>query len=117
MDIRSDELYKICVCVPEEFLEKMMDSVNDVIGSVFPGYDRAFSYSRVKGTWRPLKGSKPFKGRIGEIETADEIRLEFVVRGSDLKDVLNIIADVHPYEEPAIDVIPMLNWKDVIRSS
>ncbi|MDR0778731.1 MAG: hypothetical protein LBE48_04770, partial [Methanomassiliicoccaceae archaeon] len=102
------------VNVPEEFLEEIMDSVNLLMEPVHPGYDRTFQYSRVKGTWRPLEGSSPYKGSLNRIETADEIRLEFVVRGKDLKNVIGCIVNIHPYEEPAIDVIPALGWRDVI---
>jgi hypothetical protein len=114
MDIPAHGLYKISVNVPEEFLEELMDSVNSVMDPVYPGYDRAFEYSSVKGTWRSLEGSNPFKGTLNKIETADEIKLELVVNGKDLKNVMNCIIRIHPYEEPAIDVIPVYGWKDVI---
>jgi hypothetical protein len=114
MNVRDDHLYKICVNVPEEFLEDMMDSIDLAMDPVYPGYDRTFEYSRVKGTWRALEGSSPYRGAIGRIETADEIRLEFVVRGKDLKNVVKAIAEVHPYEEPAMDIMPTYLWKDLI---
>ncbi|MDR2866482.1 MAG: hypothetical protein LBV13_03660 [Methanomassiliicoccaceae archaeon] len=114
MDIDGDGIFKICVHLPEEFLERMMDSVNSAMEPIYKGYDRAFGYSKAVGTWRPLDGSNPYKGAVGIIETTDEVRLEFAVHGRDLKAVVKIIADVHPYEEPAIDIIPMCSWKDVI---
>jgi hypothetical protein len=110
----SDEIYKITVCVPEEYLERMMDRINEVMGPLYPGYDRAFSYSLSVGTWRPLEGSSPFKGRVNEIEVADEIRLEFIVRGNDVKNVVKAVADVHPYEEPGIDLMRVHHWKEFI---
>jgi len=114
MKIRDDGVYKVCVNLPEEFLEEMMDSVNSSMSPVFPGYDRTFEYSYVKGTWRALEGSSPHRGDINKIEIADEIRLEFVVRGRDLKNVIKTVVSVHPYEEPAIDVTPTDLWKDIV---
>ena len=110
------EVYKVGVNVPEEFLERLMDAINGSMSPVYPKYDRTFSYWRVKGTWRPLEGADPYDGRIGEISVADEIRLEFAVRLEDLESVVSAIHRVHPYEEPAIDVIPMMPWKDLIPS-
>ena len=107
------EVFKISVNVPDEFLEKLMDSLNSVMEPVYPGYDRTFSYSRVTGTWRPLKGSSPFKGTIGKIEISDEMRLEFVVKRKDLKKVVDIIEKIHPYEEPAIDITKVYCRKDI----
>ena len=114
MKAGDEELFKVSVNVPEEYLEKMMDSINSKTGPVYPGYDRTFGHFRVTGTWRPLAGSRPFKGTIGEIEAADEIRLEFIVRGKDLGDAVKEIVSVHPYEEPAIDIVRTLSWKEFV---
>jgi hypothetical protein len=110
----EDSVFKICVGIPETFSQKLMDAVNDSMSPLYPGYDRVFATYHANGTWRPLPGSKPYIGSIGEIETADEIRVEFAVRRRDLKNVLEVIRKVHPYEEPAIDVIPMYGWKEII---
>jgi hypothetical protein len=107
------DVFKISVNVPEEFLERIMDSVNSVMEPVFPGYDRTFSYSPVTGTWRPLDGSRPFKGTIGKIEVSDEMKLEFVVRRKDLKNVIDAIIKIHPYEEPAIDITKVFLGNDI----
>ncbi len=93
-----------------------MDAINDVMDPLYPKYDRCFMYYEVNGTWRPLEGASPFNGTIGEIERAIEMRVEFAVKEKDLEKVLKAIRDVHPYEEPAIDVIPMISWKSVIPS-
>ena len=110
------DIYKIGVNIPPEFLEKLMDSVTEAMEPLYPGYDRTFMYWPSKGTWRPLPGSDPYLGKVGEIETAEEIRVEFAVKEKDLERVLNVIAEVHPYEEPAIDVIPMCSWRRFIAS-
>jgi len=92
-----------------------MDRIDNVMDPVYPGYERTFSYSKITGTWKPVEGSNPFKGETGKIETADEIRLEFVAVGKDLKNVIAEIVNVHPYEEPAIDITPVLRGKDLVR--
>jgi len=112
MEIGGDIL-KVTVNVPEEFLERIMDSVNSVMDPVFPGYDRTFSYYPVTGTWRPLKGSSPYKGTVGKIEVSDEIKLEFAVKRKDLKKVIEVIEKIHPYEEPAIDITKVVCGKDI----
>ncbi len=109
--------YKIGVNVPKGTEQGFMDSINGVMRPLYPGYDRCFSWWDVNGTWRPLPGSDPYQGRVGEIETTVETRIEFAVRGEDLEAVVSRIVEIHPYEEPAIDVIPMVPWKDVARRS
>lgn len=112
----ESEIFKIGVNIPAEFLQTLMDSINDNMESLYPLYDRTFNYWPVKGTWRPLPGATPYNGTVGRIVLADEMRLEFTVKEKDLEKVLMIIKDVHPYEEPVIDIIPMVEWKSIIPS-
>lgn len=93
-----------------------MDAVTASIQPLYPGYDRCFTYWPVTGTWRPLEGSHPFDGEIGRICTASEIHLEFAVSMKYLKKAVEAVCRAHPYEEPAIDVIPMIPWKELIPS-
>ncbi len=101
---------------PTAFLDRVMDEVTASITPLYPGYDRCFSYWPVTGTWRPLEGSNPYQGSVGHIEVAEEMRIEFVVKEEELEKAVEAVRRVHPYEEPAIDVIPMVPWKDLIPS-
>ncbi len=112
----DSDVYKIGVTVPESHLEAVMDSLDGVAEPVYPGYDRVFSWWPVTGSWRPLEGSRPYDGEVGEISVAEEIRLEFAVRAGDLGRAVAAVRDAHPYEEPAIDIIPMVPWRSVIPS-
>jgi hypothetical protein len=116
-DSMEPKAYKISVAIPAEHKEKLFDAVNDAMQQVYPGYDRAFSVTRTEGTWRSLEGSDPFIGKVGEISIEEEIRVDFAIKAEDLRDVVLAIRKVHPYEEPAIDILPMVLWKDVINSS
>jgi len=106
--------YKISLTIPAEYKDRLMDEVNSSMQQIYPGYDRVFSMTMTDGTWRSLEGSNPFSGRVGEISVEKELRIDFAVKADDLKKVILAIRRVHPYEEPAIDVIPMILWKDVI---
>ncbi|MDO5853947.1 MAG: divalent cation tolerance protein CutA [Thermoplasmata archaeon] len=109
-----DQAYRIGVNIPVGTEESFMDSVNAVMHPLYPGYDRCFCWWTVNGTWRPLEGSSPFQGRVGEIERSQETRIEFAVLAEDLEAVVSRIVEIHPYEEPAIDIIPIIPWKDVL---
>jgi len=104
------KVFRISVNVPPEFLDRMMDTITDAIDTPYPGYERAFGYFPVTGTWRSLEGSNPYKGKVGEIEIADEMRLEFIVLEKNLKIAVAAIREVHPYEEPAIDIVEIIDW-------
>ena len=106
--------YKISVAIPADHMDKLMDAVNEAMQQIYPGYDRVFSVTNTKGTWRPLEGADPFIGSIGEVAVEDELRIDFAIKAEDLKKVVLAIRKVHPYEEPAIDILPMVLWKDII---
>jgi len=106
--------YKISLTIPAEHKDRLMDEVNGSMRQIYPGYDRVFSITKAEGTWRSLDGSHPFIGRAGEISVEEELRIDFAVNADDLKEVILAIRRVHPYEEPAIDIIPLILWKDVI---
>ncbi len=114
MRIDDDAVYKVVAYLPESHLDIAMDAVNESMESLFPNYDRTFSHFPVTGTWRSLEGSNPYSGEAGRISSEPELRLEFGVRGRDLLRALRALRDVHPYEEPAIDVFPMLAARDLL---
>lgn len=111
------EIYGITVCVPERFLSELMDSIDRVMEPVYPGYRRCFYYFPVKGTWKTQEGAHPFDGKVGETTVSDEMLLKFVCRKEDLRNVLRTIDRVHPYEEPAVDVVPQYAWRDLLAPS
>ena len=108
------DICKIVVFIPEEFSGKLMDSITEVIETPYKNYERTFSISKVKGTWRPIDDARPFKGTVGKIEESEELRIEFIIQKKDLSVTIRTIRNIHPYEEPAIDIIEMTDWHSVI---
>ena len=113
---RDCDIYGVAVNIPPEFADRLMDAIDSVMEPVYPGYRRCFYYYPVKGTWKTMESAKPYDGVPGEITVADEIRIKFVCREGDIAAVLQKIREVHPYEEPAIDVVPQIGWKELIPS-
>ena len=69
--------------------------------------DCSFSSEGI-GRFRPLKGSNPTIGEIGKLEEVEEERIETICPIGKLKEVIEEIKKVHPYEEPVIDVYPLI---------
>lgn len=72
-------------------------------------YDSCSFSVKGVGRFRPLEGAKPAIGEVGQIEEVEEERIETVVAAEKLEEVLTAVKAAHPYEEPAIDVYPLLN--------
>ena len=59
------------------------------------------------------KDLKIYIGEKEKIEFVDEEKLEVVCDINIAKRVLNKIREVHPYEEPGIDIIPLIDEEDL----
>ncbi len=91
-----------------------MDAVDTAVGPMSPNYRRVFSITDSTGTWMPIGDAKPFIGEIDSISVEPEHRLDFVVDDDALVTALRAIESSHPYEEPAVDVIPMRHWRSYL---
>ena len=102
------ELVKVVVTVPE----KDADMLRGIIGDICAGQVGNYSHTSfsVKGTGRflPTEGANPAIGTVGKPEEVNEERIEITCDKNKLEDVLVAIRNNHPYEEPAIDVYPLL---------
>ncbi len=101
--------FKIEVYIPYNFTDKIREALNEIgIGKV-GNYDNCVCVSEVKGIFRPLKGSDPYLGIENELCEVLENKVESICKKEDLKKVIDMIKDMHPYDEPLINVIPLLD--------
>lgn len=98
-------LKKLVTFVPEAHFEKVRDALFSVGCGHLGDYDSCGFGSLGNGNFRPLKGAKPAIGRVGKLETVQEVRFETLVV-SGLEDVaVQTLKSAHPYEEVAYDLI------------
>lgn len=98
---------KLEIFVPESHLDAVREALQRADAGHIGGYDSCLAYSRVTGTWRPLAGTSPYLGEIGSVCEAPEIKVEVTILAKNLKQTLDAVNAVHPYEEPVINVIPL----------
>ncbi|PKO07139.1 MAG: cytochrome C biogenesis protein [Chloroflexi bacterium HGW-Chloroflexi-3] len=109
MNLNTVTDFKIEVYLPAEYLESIRLALTAAQAGFVGNYDNVFATTQVTGHWRPLPGSDPYQGNIGEMETAPEIKLEVNCKKEHVSTTLQAIRAAHPYEEPLIRVIPILN--------
>lgn len=100
-------MFKLCFYVPELHLESVKQAVFEAGAGKIGDYDRCCWQTLGQGQFRPLAGSQPFLGQEGEVETVQEYKVEIVCDNALIKDVIAALIKVHPYEEPAYDVIKL----------
>ncbi|MCG7291731.1 Nif3-like dinuclear metal center hexameric protein [Corynebacterium afermentans] len=69
------------------------------------------------GEFTPVEGANPTDGAVGAHYTGDEIRVEFVARAADRRRIVEKLREVHPYEEPAFDVVQMADTSDLDKAT
>ena len=60
-------------------------------------------------SFRLLEEATPALGRVGELVTKGESKVEVTVREPRLAEVIEAVRRVHLYEEPLINVLPLAN--------
>lgn len=100
---------KLEIFIPSTHLSQLQSALQKVDAGHIGNYDSCLSYSEVIGTWRPLTGTNPYIGKQNEISRESELKVEVCVWVKNLEKTIKAIKEVHPYEEPVINVIPLLN--------
>lgn len=109
----SPKELKLEIFVPESHLPVLRSALQSVRAGILGNYDSCLAYSKVTGSWRPLPGSHPYLGTEDEVSEEEELKVEVNILAENLEEILDAIYEVHPYEEPLVNVIPLLNRKKV----
>ena len=99
---------KLVWFVPEDFLDATRDAVFEAGGGRIGEYERCSWYAAGTGTFLGGEDTRPALGERGREERLPELRVETVVSGDRLDDVVSALRRAHPYEEPAYDVYPLV---------
>ena len=97
-------MYKLAFFVPESHLEEVKQAVFASGAGRIGDYDSCCWQVLGQGQFRPLDGSAPFLGQLGQVESVAEYRVEMVCEDQLISNAVKALVDAHPYEEPAYDV-------------
>jgi hypothetical protein len=100
---------KIEIFIPESYVPALRDELSKVGAGHIGDYDHCISVSTVRGYWRPLEDANPFLGKVGKISEGSECKVEVNCKLEVVKPTLEAIRCIHPYEEPVINILPLLN--------
>lgn len=101
--------YKLVIFVPEEAIEAVKQAIFNAGAGRLGHYDSCSWQVLGEGQFRPLAGSRPYVGELDAVERVAEYRLETLVAKQDLHGVLAAVKQAHPYEEPAFEVVQLVN--------
>ena len=100
---------KLEIFVPQEHALKIRDELAKIGVGIIGNYDHCVALIPIRGFFRPMQGAKPFEGEVGKISEVAEYKLEVNCTRDLVNEAIKVIKQVHPYEEPLINVIPLAN--------
>lgn len=100
---------KIHVTVPSENTQEVRNAICEEGAGVIGNYSYCTITTKCKGTFKPLDNANPYIGEKNKLEIVDEEKIEAICDINILKRVLKRLREVHPYEEPAISIIPLID--------
>ena len=101
------KFYKLETYVPPEYAEAVKAALAAAGAGRWGAYDRCFWSTAGTGEFRPLAGANPFLGRVGEVVSTPEIKLETLCPAECVGAVVAALKASHPYEVPAFYLPPV----------
>ncbi len=107
--MKDIKAFKLEIFAPEEFVLSIQEAMHKAGAGCLGNYDHIAARIKTKGYWRPLEGSEPRSGAVGSLCSAAEVKIEVHCKSELVKAVVKAVRDIHPYEEPLINIIPLAN--------
>ncbi|GEM00495.1 dinuclear metal center protein, YbgI/SA1388 family [Halolactibacillus halophilus] len=111
MLVEEDEIknVKLQVFVPHTHKEILDEALTRLGIGTMGNYEACVYETDGIGRFQPTDKADPFIGERQTREAVEEVKLEYLITHDQVSNALSIIDEVHPYETPAFDLIPLLN--------
>lgn len=103
---------QIIITVPRTHLLPVLEAAAAAGAGVLGAYTHCAFYHEGMGRFRGGDESNPAIGERGQIEEVEEYRVETFCDRTIVRRVTAAIRAAHPYEEPAIYLLPLLSEAD-----
>jgi len=104
---------KIIVTVPIDNVDEVRIALCEAGAGIIGNYTHCSMSSKCIGTFKPNEDANPYIGENNKLEYVEEEKIEVVCDFKNVKKVIKELRKVHPYEEPAIDIIPLIDEDDL----
>jgi dinuclear metal center YbgI/SA1388 family protein len=107
---KESQLKKLIVFAPPSMAKKVQEALFKTGAGHIGKYSECSFISEGTSTFKPGEGSNPTTGKIGERETGEELKMEFIFQAHKEEELLLAMIAAHEYEEVAYDIIPLGNY-------
>jgi structural hemagglutinin/hemolysin toxin protein RtxA len=103
-------MYMLCFNVPEPNLEEVKNAIFAAGAGVIGNYSHCSWQILGQGQFKPLEGSNAFIGKVNQMETIAEYKVETVCAEHCIKEVVSALKKAHPYETPSYQIWPLTDF-------
>jgi hypothetical protein len=107
------ESVRIIVFVPLESAGTVRTAIGDSGGGIIGNYSHCSFSTKGMGRFKPNEKANPHIGKANRLEKVEEERIEFMCPKSEAKKIIAAIKNVHPYEEVALYITPLIDEKSL----
>lgn len=108
----TEKKYKIAVFVPDDHANRVRTAMAKEGAGFIGGYSNCTFNTNGFGTFKPMEGTHPYIGTVGNLVNTPEVKIETIVTKDKLDSVVKAMLKSHPYEEVAYDVYELKNMED-----
>lgn len=101
---------KLVLTVPTTHADIVRKAIGDAGAGIVGNYTHCSFSSKGTGRFLPEEGANPHIGEVGIFEKVEEERIEVTCDIEIIEKVILSMKEVHPYEEVAYDVYPLLSY-------
>lgn len=104
---------KISVTIPVDSVSIVRDAICNEGAGIIGNYTHCSNSVKCIGTFKPSTNAKPYIGECNKLEFVEEEKLEVICDINIVKKIIKKLRETHPYEEPGIDIIPLIDEEDL----
>jgi hypothetical protein len=105
-------MYRLSFYVPKTHLESVKTALFAIGAGRYRNYEHCSWQTSGTGQFKPLAGSKPFKGTENITENVEEFKVEMVCTDEVIKKAIITLLKAHPYEEVAYECYRIMTIDD-----
>lgn len=103
-------MYKLYIFCPDnpKIIEKIINAASDAGAGILGNYSHCASIIKCVSQWKSEPGAHPTIGKVGTVSRVQEVKIEMICPENKAQKVKAAVKKVHPYEEPAIEFVPLI---------
>ncbi|MGI9013123.1 MAG: Nif3-like dinuclear metal center hexameric protein [Phycisphaerales bacterium] len=106
--LHASQACKIVIFCPPDAVDTLRSGLTSIGAGNIGNYEQCSFTTEGQGTFMGTGAAKPVIGTVGRLERTREVRLEMVCSTRSLPLAVTTIRQLHPYEEPAFDIYPLV---------